>query len=83
MQGPSNYLSLLVNHATMTGFVVSDYGARYAEGAREMAGWLAAGKLNSREDIVAGGLERFPDTLLRLFDGENIGKLVLQVAEDE
>jgi NADPH-dependent curcumin reductase len=79
--GPSNYLSLLVNHATMTGFVVSDYGDRYAEGAAEMAGWLASGKLKSRED-VAEGLESFPDTLLRLFAGENTGKLVLKVAGD-
>jgi NADPH-dependent curcumin reductase CurA len=76
VRGPSNYLSLLVNHASMTGFVVSDYGARYAEGAQEMAGWLAAGKLVSREEVAAG-LETFPDTLLRLFSGENTGKLVL------
>jgi NADPH-dependent curcumin reductase CurA len=79
--GPSNYLSLLVNHASMTGFVVSDYGDRYADGAREMAGWLAAGKLKPREDI-AEGLEHFPATLLRLFAGENTGKLVLKVAGD-
>jgi NADPH-dependent curcumin reductase CurA len=81
MKGPSNYMSLLVNHASMTGFVVSDYGDRYADGAREMAGWLAAGRLKSREDIAAG-LESFPDTLLRLFAGENTGKLVLEVAGD-
>jgi NADPH-dependent curcumin reductase CurA len=81
MTGPSNYMSLLVNHASMTGFVVSDYGEKYAEGAQEMAKWLAAGKLKSREDI-AEGLERFPETLLRLFAGKNTGKLVLRVAED-
>jgi NADPH-dependent curcumin reductase CurA len=81
MRGPSNYMSLLVNHASMTGFVVSDYGARYADGAREMAEWLAAGKIKSREDIAAG-LESFPDTLLRLFSGENTGKLVLKIAGD-
>ncbi len=81
MSGPANYLSLLVNHASMTGFVVSDYGARYAEGAQEMASWLAAGKLKSRED-VAEGIESFPDTLLRLFRGENTGKLVLRVAAE-
>ena len=78
MRGPSNYMSLLVNHASMTGFVVSDYGDRLAEGAREMGGWLAEGKLKSFEDI-ATGLENFPDTLLRLFKGENTGKLVLEV----
>jgi NADPH-dependent curcumin reductase len=78
LRGPSNYLSLLVNHASMTGFVMSDYLDRYAEAVREMAGWLAEGKLVSREDI-AEGLENFPDTLLRLFRGENTGKLVLKL----
>ena len=78
VQGPSNYLSLLVNNASMTGFVIFDYAARYAEGLREMEGWFADGKLVSREDI-AEGLENFPDTLLRLFSGENTGKLVLKL----
>jgi NADPH-dependent curcumin reductase CurA len=79
VRGPSNYLSLLVKHASMTGFVVSDYGARLGEGAKDMAAWLSEGKLVARED-VAEGLENFPETLLRLFSGENTGKLVLQVA---
>ena len=79
VKGPSNYLSLLVNRASMTGMVVFDYAARYGEAAREMAGWMAAGKLKSREDIVEG-LQTFPDTLLKLFKGENTGKLVLKVA---
>ena len=80
VKGPSNYLSLLVNHGTMTGFTVADYAARSGEGLREMAGWIAAGKLKSREHIVEG-LEKFPDTLLMLFSGENHGKLILKVAE--
>jgi NADPH-dependent curcumin reductase len=79
--GPANYLSLLVKHASMTGFVVTDYLDRYAEGAREMAQWLGEGKLTSRED-VAEGLESFPSVLLRLFTGENTGKLVLALADD-
>jgi NADPH-dependent curcumin reductase CurA len=78
VRGPSNYLSLLVNHASMTGFVMSDYLDRYAEAVREMAGWLASGQLISREDI-AHGLENFPEVLLRLFSGENTGKLVLEI----
>jgi NADPH-dependent curcumin reductase CurA len=82
MTGPSNYMSLLVNHASMTGFVVSDYGDRYLDGVREMTGWLTDGKLVAREDVAKGGIERFPETLLRLFEGKNTGKLVLRVAED-
>jgi NADPH-dependent curcumin reductase len=78
MQGPANYLSLLVNNASMTGFTMGDYLARYGEAVTEMAGWLASGELVSREDVAAG-LENFPDTLLRLFAGENTGKLVLKI----
>ena len=81
IRGPANYLSLLVNHASMTGFVVSDYGDRYAEGLREMASWYADGTLKSRED-VAEGLENFPETLLRLYRGQNTGKLVLKLSEE-
>jgi NADPH-dependent curcumin reductase CurA len=80
VRGPANYLSLLVNRATMTGMVVFDYADRFAGAAAEMAAWMKEGKLRSREEIVSGGLESFPDALLKLFKGENTGKLVLAVA---
>jgi NADPH-dependent curcumin reductase CurA len=80
IKGPSNYLSLLVNSARMEGFIVFNYQARYGEAAREMAGWMMAGKLKSKEDIVEG-FRTFPDTLLRLFRGENLGKLMIKLAE--
>jgi NADPH-dependent curcumin reductase len=80
IKGPSNYMSLLVNRARMEGMVVFDYASRYPEAVRDIAGWIGSGKLKSREDIVEG-LENFPQTLLKLFNGENFGKLVLKVAE--
>ena len=40
---------------------------------------MGEGRLISREDIVEGGVGAFPETLLKLFAGENIGKLVLEV----
>ncbi|MNE89457.1 putative NADP-dependent oxidoreductase YfmJ [compost metagenome] len=58
--------------------VVMTYAPRFAEAAAEMAGWMASGKLKSKEDIVTG-LQTFPETLLKLFSGENFGKLVLKV----
>jgi NADPH-dependent curcumin reductase len=78
--GPANYLSLLVNRARMEGFLVFDYVDRYAEAAREMAGWLAEGRLRSEEDVVDGAVGDFGEVLLRLFRGENTGKLVLRIA---
>jgi len=77
--GPSNYMSLLTNRASMKGMLVMDYADRYAEAGAEMAAWMAAGKLKSREDIVEG-LATFPETLLKLFKSENTGKLMLKVA---
>jgi NADPH-dependent curcumin reductase CurA len=80
VQGPKNYLSLLVNRARMEGIVVFDYAARYPQAIAEMAGYLKEGRMKSREDVVAGGVQAYPDTLNRLFSGENFGKLVLQIA---
>ena len=77
VSGPKNYMTLLVQHARMEGFVVFDYASRYAEGGAAMAGWLKDGSLKSKEDIV-DGLETFPETLLKLFSGENFGKLVIK-----
>lgn len=77
VKGPSNYLSLLVNRARMEGIVVFDNAANYASAAREMAGWIQEGKLKSPKVQVEHGIENFLPALLKLFSGENFGKLVL------
>ena len=82
MKGPANYMQLLINRARMEGFLVFDFAARYGEAAQEMGGWLKEGKLKTREE-VEHGLEAFPDALLKLFRGENTGKLVLAVNGEE
>jgi NADPH-dependent curcumin reductase CurA len=78
IKGPSNYMQLLVKRASMRGVMVADYYPRAMEAITAMGGLLATGKLKSREDVVQG-LETFPETFLKLFDGSNNGKLVLQV----
>jgi NADPH-dependent curcumin reductase CurA len=78
VQGPKNYLSLLVNRARMQGMVVFDYADRYPQAIAELAGYLKDGRMTSREDVVEG-IEHFPEALLKLFSGENFGKLVLKV----
>ena len=59
VQGPKNYLSLLVNRARMEGIVVFDYASRYHLAVAEMAGYLKDGRMKSKEDVVVG-LEHFP-----------------------
>ena len=78
IKGPSNYLSLLVNRATMQGMVVMDYSKDYGMAAMQMGQWMMEGKLKSKESIF-NGLENFHETFLKLFNGEKMGKLILKV----
>ncbi len=77
VRGPANYMMLLVARASMAGMLVFDFADRYPQAMADLAGWLRAGKIVSREHIVHGTVRDFPQTLLMLFDGVNTGKLVL------
>lgn len=81
VNGPKNYLSLLVNRAMMKGLVVFDYAENYGKAARQMGQWMYEGKLKSREDVYEG-IENFHETYQRLFTGQKMGKLVLKVGEE-
>ncbi|MGW3043360.1 NADP-dependent oxidoreductase [Kitasatospora sp. NPDC001159] len=80
VQGPSNYLSLLVRRARMEGFVVFDYVRQYPTAAAEIADWIGDGRIKVKEHLVEGTVDDFPETLGMLFRGENTGKLVLRLA---
>ncbi len=79
--GVKNVMNLVIMRARMEGFIIVDYFGRFAGAAVEMAGWMAAGKLKSREQIVQG-LERCPDALNMLFTGGNTGKLLVQIGPE-
>jgi len=81
INGPKNYLSLLVNRATMQGMVVFDYADRYKEAGMQMGQWMMEGKLKTEEDVY-DGIENFQSTYERLFNGDKRGKLLLKVKED-
>ena len=66
--------------ARMEGFFANDYFDRQDPALREMAGWIDAGRLKYREDIVEG-LENAPAAFLRLFTGANTGKVLVKVAD--
>jgi NADPH-dependent curcumin reductase len=78
IQGPKNYLSLLVNRARMEGMVVFDYADRYQVAVDELAEHLKSGKMVSKEHVETG-IENFPEAMNILFDGKNFGKLILKV----
>jgi NADPH-dependent curcumin reductase CurA len=75
--GPSNYLQLLWQRASMTGFLTPDYADRFPEARAELAALLRDGRLISREQIVEGGVRAFPELLPMVFAGASTGKLIL------
>jgi NADPH-dependent curcumin reductase CurA len=70
---------VLSKRLTLRGFIVSDFNQRYTEFAEEVAGWVKAGRLKYREDIV-DGLENAPRGLIGLLRGENFGKRLVRIA---
>jgi len=76
-RGPANYMQLLVARASMTGFVIFDNLAPYPEATAQLANWIHPGQLRSHEHIEHGRVGDFPETLLKLFAGQNTGKLIL------
>ena len=80
VQGPSNYLALIVCRARMEGFVVLDYASRAGEALTALVPWLQQGKLKQRYHVVEG-LENAHSALRLLFDGGNQGKLLVKIAD--
>ncbi|KAH8811336.1 hypothetical protein F5884DRAFT_781822 [Xylogone sp. PMI_703] len=83
-KGPKNYLMIISMRIRMEGFIVFDYQKQFPEARRELAQWLAEGKIQRRETIVKGGLEKAESALEGLYRGLNTGKLLVEVKpEDE
>jgi NADPH-dependent curcumin reductase CurA len=78
--GPKHYMQLVFKSATMRGFLLPHYTDRYDEALAALQEWVRAGQLRFAEDIV-DGLDHAPDTLRRLFEGKNLGKQLLKVAD--
>jgi NADPH-dependent curcumin reductase CurA len=76
--GPRPQPFLLINRATMKGFIITDYMDRFAEGVMQLGRWLAEGKLKYAESVVEG-FENTPQAFIGLFSGENLGKQIVKV----
>lgn len=76
--GPYNFANILIQRARVEGFIVLDYAPRAMECMMEMGKWLMEGKIKYRIDEV-DGLKGAPMALNRLFEGTNIGKLVVKI----
>ena len=69
---------LIKNSALMQGFIVNNYAAKFPEAMKQLAQWLADGKLTNTETIVEG-FDQIPQAFIDLFKGKNKGKMVVKV----
>lgn len=61
----------------MEGFIVFDFVKEYPAARKQLAQWLAEGKLKRQETVVRGGLKVAEQALVDLFKGGNTGKTPL------
>lgn len=78
--GPRYFRNLLRQRVLLQGFIVLDHFGRIAEAASDMSAWIKEGKLQPLETVVEG-FEQLPTAINMLFDGANVGKLVVRVAD--
>ena len=80
-KGARNLWQTIVKQTTVIGFLIRDYAPRFAEGGAEVAGWIADGKVKFDEHIESG-IENSYEVFMKLFSGQNTGKLILDVSTD-
>jgi NADPH-dependent curcumin reductase CurA len=77
--GPSNLFNIITKRLTMKGLIVSDWLNRQAEFEKEVGAYFKAGKVKHRETVVKG-IDRAVEAFIGLFQGQNVGKMVVELA---
>ncbi len=77
--GPSNMAFIVGKRLKVQGFIVSDHQDLMPQFHRDMAEWIGSGRVRWR-DTVDEGIEAAPEAFLKLFSGENIGKMLVKLA---
>ena len=72
---------VLTQRVAIRGFIVSDFSNKQGEFLRDMSKWITDGKIKYKEDIVEG-LDNAVGAFQGLLEGNNFGKLLIQVSED-
>jgi NADPH-dependent curcumin reductase CurA len=78
---PRNMRFFIPKRVRMQGFLVFDFASRHPEATARMARWTKEGQIKYREDVVEG-IENAPAAFLKLFSGENFGKLLVKVGAE-
>ena len=77
--GP-NLRRVLMNRVLIKGFIVLDWFDRFPEAITQLGALVAAGKVKDRHTVIEG-LDRAPEAINMLFDGDNVGKLIVKLGD--
>ena len=75
--GPSMYLRLAERQSSMEGFAFFHFPESIGPAGAELRKWLDDGSLVMDEEIL-DGIERYPEALQFMFNGGNLGKLLVK-----
>ena len=73
--------NLLIKRINLKGFIVFDYVKRYMEAYQDLSNWMREGKIKYKNHIIPG-IENAESAIKKLFNGENQGKLIIEVSKD-
>lgn len=76
--GPSNLARIVIKSLKVQGFIILNHYDLYPEFQEKMIGWLAEGRIKSRDTLVEG-LEKAPQAFIDLFSGGNTGKMLVKI----
>jgi NADPH-dependent curcumin reductase CurA len=76
----SNLSNIIYSRVMLRGFVAPDFQHLYPDFQRDMALWLRDGRMKYQETIREG-IEDAPGALIGLMEGQNIGKMLVRLAE--
>ena len=74
----ASFGQVLMKRLRVEGFIIIDYASRFMDAAKQLGMWKMMGKLKDRQTIVKG-LEKAPEAINMLFEGKNIGKLIVEL----
>lgn len=81
-EGVTTLSNMIYNRVTMKGFVVYEFFDMQEQFLADMRRWIADGSMKYSETILEG-IEQAPAALIGLLQGQNTGKMLVQLAADD